>query len=75
MLDGKLWPYCTKTAYNIVTRAFLFYPHYLRLNRITNMLMEGHNLAQLHSWTGLSLKALNAYVGIVDMDKMARTLS
>lgn len=71
----RVFPYCKKTAYNIVTRAFPFYPHFLRLNRITNFLLEGHDLAKLHSWTGLTLKALNAYVGLVDITKMSKSLS
>jgi hypothetical protein len=64
-----------KIAYNIVTRAFPFYPHYFRLNKITNFLLENYDLAELHSWTGLTLKPLNAYVGFVDIDKMSRSLS
>ena len=71
----RVFPYCSKTGYNIVTRAFPFYPHFLRLNRITNFLLEGYDLAKLHSWTGLTLKALNSYVGLVDIDKMSKSLS
>jgi integrase len=71
----KVWQFSSKTAYNIVTRAYPFYPHYFRLNRITNFLLENYDLAELHSWTGLTLKALNSYVGIVDIDRMAKTLS
>jgi len=73
--NKRVWKMSAKTAYNIVTRAFPFYPHYFRLNRITNFLLENYDLAELHSWTGLTLKALNAYVGIVDIDKMSKSLS
>jgi integrase len=71
----RVWQFTRRTAYNVVTRAFPFYPHYFRLNRITNLLMENYTLAQLHSWTGLTLDSLNAYVGIVDIDKMSKALS
>lgn len=73
--EEKVWNFSKATAYNVVVRAFPFYPHYLRLSRITNFLLEGYDLAKLHSWTGLTLKALNAYVGIVDINKMSKTLS
>jgi hypothetical protein len=73
--EERVWKFSKKTAYNIVTRAFPFYPHYFRLNRITNFLLENYDLAELHSWTGLTLKALNAYVGIVDVSKMSKSLS
>jgi len=50
------------------------YPHYFRLSRITNFFLEGWNIAQVRTWTGLSLKALNYYVGLVDITKMGETL-
>jgi len=56
-------------------RAFPFYPHHLRLSRITNFLLEGYDLAKLHSWTELTWKTLNVYVGIVDIDKMSKSPS
>ena len=70
----RVWPYCEKTAYNIVRRVFPAYPHYFRLNRITNFFDEGWNIAQVRTWTGLSLKALEFYVGLVDVKKMGESL-
>jgi integrase len=71
----RIWPYCAKTGYNIVDRAFGFYPHFFRLSRITNFFLEGWTIAQVHSWTGLTLKALDFYIGLVDINKMGMSLS
>ncbi len=70
---GRVFPYSKKTGYNIVARCFS-YPHFFRLSRITNFFLEGCNIAQVHSWTGLTLKALDSYIGLVDIDKMGKLL-
>lgn len=70
----RVFPYCDKTGYNIVRRAFK-YPHLFRLSRITNFFLEGWTIAQVKSWTGLSLAALEYYVGIVDTQKMGDSLA
>lgn len=69
----RVWPYCDKTGYNIVDRVFK-YPHYHRLSRITWFFEQGYPISKVRSWTGLSLKALNFYVGIVDVKEMGRAL-
>ncbi len=55
-------------------RAFGFYPHFFRLSRITNFFAEGWTIAQVHSWTELTLKALDSYMGLVDVDRMGMSL-
>jgi len=70
----RVFPYCEKTGYNIVDRVFK-YPHYFRLSRITNFFLEGWTIAQVRSWTGLTLKALESYVGLVDVMKMGDSLA
>lgn len=70
----RVWRYCRKTGYNIVHRVF-FYPHYFRLSRITRFFAEGYTIAQLKSWTGLTLKALDYYVGLVSISKMGKSLA
>lgn len=71
---GQLvFPYCKKTGYNIVDRVFK-YPHYFRLSRITNFFLDGWNIAQVRSWTGLTLAALEYYVGLVDISTMGQSL-
>jgi hypothetical protein len=71
--DKKVFPYCRKTGYNIVNRVFK-YPHYHRLSRITQFFLDGFSIAEVRSWTGLSLNALNYYVGLVGIDEMGRAL-
>lgn len=69
----RVFPFSPKTAYNICDRIG-YYPHFFRLNRITSFFLEGWNIAQVRSWTGLSLRALESYVGIVDVIKMGESL-
>jgi len=71
----RIFPYCRKTGYNAIDRAFGFYPHFFRLNRITNFFLAGWSIAQVHSWTGLTLKALDYYLGLVEVDKMGMSLT
>ena len=68
-----VWPYCRKTGYNIVKRVF-HYPHYHRLSRITQFFLDGYSIAEVKSWTGLSLKALDYYVGLVSIHRMGESL-
>ena len=68
-----VWPYCRKTGYNIVKRVF-YYPHYHRLSRITQFFLDGYSIAEVKSWTGLSLKALDYYVGLVSIHRMGESL-
>lgn len=48
-------------------------PYYFRLSRITNFFLKGWTIAQVGSWIG-SLKALDYYVGMVDVRKMGRSM-
>ena len=72
----RVFPYSDKTGYNIVRRAFK-YPHLFRLSRITNFFDSEPpwTIAQVHSWTGLTLKALDYYIGLVDVKKMGESLA
>jgi hypothetical protein len=69
----RVFPFSPKTAYNVVRRAFK-YPHLFRLSRITNFFLEGWTVPQVRSWTGLSLNALNYYIGLVDIARMGESL-
>jgi len=71
--NKRVFPYCEKTGYNIVDRVFK-YPHYFRLSRITNFFLAGYTIAEVKSWTGLTLKALDYYVGLVNVMKMGESL-
>jgi len=71
---GKpVWPYCRKTGYNIVHRVF-HYPHYHRLSRITSFFQQHFTIPEVRSYTGLSLAALEYYVGLVSIEKMGEAL-
>jgi integrase len=72
--DSLVWPYSPKTAYNIVHRVWK-YPHLFRLSRITNFFLEGWTIAQVKNWTGLTLTALESYVGTADVQKMGESFS
>jgi hypothetical protein len=73
--DGsRVFNFSDKTAYNIMRRAGFFYPHYCRLSRITNLFDSGKTIAEVKSFTGLSLKALDYYVGKVALLKIADSL-
>lgn len=72
--NKEVFGYSGKTCYNIMHRAGFYYPHFCRLNRITNFFLDGWTIPQVHSWTGLSLRALNFYIGLVDVDKMGKSL-
>ena len=69
----RVFPYCSKTGYNIVARVFK-YPHLFRLSRITWFLEHDWPISKVRSWTGLSLMSLEYYVGIVDIRKMGEDL-
>lgn len=63
----RVWPYCRKTGYNIVDRAFNTYPHHFRLTNFTNIAKE-FGIPRLKSWSALTLVALDFYMGIVDIE-------
>lgn len=71
---NRVFPFSYKTAYNIVRRAFK-YPHLFRLSRITNFFLDGWTIPEVRSWTGLSLKALDSYVGLVGVARMGESLA
>ena len=79
--EKRVWPYHRSTGWRIVKRVFA-YPHYHRLSRITWFFMphpeigrpQGFSIAEVRSWTGLSLRALNYYIGLVSISKMGESL-
>lgn len=72
--DRRVFPYSRKTGYNITNRVFKIYPHFFRLSRITTMLNDGWTIPEVRSWTGLTLNALNYYVGLAKIREKGRTL-
>lgn len=72
--NKRIFGFSKKTAYNILDRLG-YYPHFLRLSRITNFFLEGWTVVQVKSWTGLNLKNLDYYVGLVDVKRMGESLA
>jgi hypothetical protein len=70
----QVFDFCPKTAYNIVRRVF-HYPHLFRLSRISNFLAQGYTIIEIHSWTGLSVSAINYYVGLISTRRMGESLA
>lgn len=77
-----IFTFSPKTAYNIMDRAFNAYPHYTRLSRITFFFMphpevgrpRGFSIPEVRSFTGLSLAALDFYIGLADVADMGRAM-
>lgn len=69
----RIWDYDQSTYWRIVSRAFK-YPHLFRLSRITNFFADGFTVDQIHSWTGLSLTALNFYLGLTSINSMSKAM-
>ena len=72
--DLRVFPYSRTTGYNITNRVFKIYPHFFRLSRITRMLTDGWTIPEVRSWTGLTLNALNYYVGLAKIREKGRTI-
>lgn len=70
----RVFPFSRMTAYRIVRRAFK-YPHLFRLSRITWFFSQGWTIDQVRSWTGLTLAALEYYVGTADISRMGKSMA
>jgi len=75
----RVFPYCRKTGYNIIARVWK-YPHHFRLTKITDLFTARDkktkrllfSIPQIRTWTGLTLNALNFYIGLVDIEEMGK---
>lgn len=72
--DQRLFSFTKRTGYNIVSRVFK-YPHWFRLSRITWFFQQGFSIAEVRSWTGLTLRALDYYVGLTKIETMGNALN
>lgn len=70
----RLFLFTKRTGYNIVSRVFK-YPHWFRLSRITWFFQQGFSIAEVRSWTGLTLRALDYYVGLTKIETMGKALN
>ena len=69
----KVFKFSETTAWRIIRRVW-HYPHHLRLTLITKLFEQGKTITQVKSWTGLTLNALDFYVGKVDIMRIGRSL-
>lgn len=71
----RVFPYSRRTGYNVVARLW-HYPHHLRFTRITNLANyrdeygDRLSIASIMNYTGLTLGALNFYIGLVEIREM-----
>jgi len=69
----RLFSFSPSTAYLIIHRVWN-YPHLMRLSRISWFLQHGWTTIQIKSWTGLSMSAIDYYVGLVENIKMGESM-
>lgn len=63
------------TAWRMMERYFNAYPHYFRLNRLTQFLLEGFSLPEVIAWSGhKNVFGLDAYIGQASVKKMGESL-
>jgi len=79
-LGEKLFCFGRVTGWRIVRKAIKRYPHFLRLNRITNLFSptperpQGRSITEVRNFTGLTLNSLDFYVGLVTLKEMGKDL-
>lgn len=77
----RVLPWSAKTIWNVIDAVFT-YPHHFRLSRITWFFLphpevdrpRGFSIPEVRSFTGLSLGALDYYIGLADMSDMGRAM-
>jgi integrase len=67
----RVFDFSDRTAYNIIRRVW-HYPHHLRLTRITKEFQKGRTVPEMKSFTGLTLTALDSYIGKVTISKIGK---
>jgi len=72
--EGRLFPWCRTTGYNIVRRAFDgFYPHFFRQNRVMKTLQK-YGIPVTKSFFGFRLSSMEHYVTKVDIANVGKAL-
>ena len=72
--EGKLFPFCRKTGYNVVKRVFPdLYPHYFRMNRITKTSDRFGDSTVYHLF-GITASSIDHYRGKVDIKRVGKAL-
>ena len=72
--QGKIFPFSRMTAYRAVKKVFPdLYPHYFRLNRITNIVMNFGD-AEAYHILGITALTIDHYRGKVDIKRVGKAL-
>ena len=72
--EGKLFPWCRKTGYNIVHRVFEgFYPHFFRQNRVIKISIKRGD-AYVYSYMGICAQSIDHYRGKVETIDVGKDL-
>jgi len=72
--EGRLFPWCRKTGYNIVHRAFEgFYPHFFRQNRVVKISIKRGD-AYVYSYMGICAQSIDHYRGKVEIIDVGKDL-
>ena len=72
--EGRLFPFCRKTGYNIVNGVFPnLYPHYFRMNRFTKSIERFSATTVCQVW-GVSINTIAHYMGKVEIKRVGKAL-
>ena len=74
--EGTYQPFdvSRKAAYNMVRNAMGFYPHYYRMNRISQFLNDNKSILEIQNWFGISLRAIDYYITMINLEAMGEDL-
>jgi integrase len=73
--EQPIFGFTRRTGCRIIGQYFNAYPHYFRLNRITQIFMDGFSLAEAMSWSGhKTIQGVNPYIGQVNIHNIGQSL-
>ena len=71
----KVFDFHRTTGTRIISKYFDAYSHYFRLNRITQILMDGFTLPEVMNWSGhTTIQGVNPYIGQASIHNIGQSL-
>lgn len=70
---GSPFPFCRVTAWNICKKYYGVYPHYFRMNRLTDILNR-FGVSYAKTWFDINIKSIDHYIAQEDKRKMGATI-
>jgi integrase len=71
----RVFDFDRSTAWRLMNQYFQAYPHFFRLNRITQFAIAGFSLPEIISWSGhKNVSGLDPYIGQANVKKMGQSL-